>query len=147
MKQKPIAIIRLRLLAGKAAPSPILGQALGQYGINIMDFCKSFNLQTKNFRETIVIPTIITIFNSNSFDISIKTPTTTFLVKNIVGFTKGSSLPKLKNLDKFIVLKEIYHIALLRKFNRLMLHMSPKSLCKSILGTLKSIGLPVKKNF
>lgn len=56
---KPKATIRLTLLAGKAAPSPLLGQALGQYSINIMEFCKNFNNQTKNIKETVYVPTII----------------------------------------------------------------------------------------
>jgi large subunit ribosomal protein L11 len=144
MKLKPIATIRLKLLANKAAPSPILGQALGPYGINIMEFCKTFNNQTKNIKDTVLIPMTLTIFNHNSFEISIKTPTTTFLLKNIVGFTKGSSLPKKNNLNTFVLLKEIYHIALFKKSNRLMNHLSLQSICKTIIGSIKSMGLPIK---
>lgn len=144
MKKKPIAIIRLRLLANKAAPSPVLGQALGQYNINIMEFCKTFNTHTKNIKDTILIPTIVTIYSHNSFDLAIKTPSTTFLLKHIASFNLGSSLTKKKNLDKFVLLKEIYQIALFQKCNRLLNALSLKSICKTIIGSTKSIGLPIK---
>ena len=141
MKKKPIAIIRLRLLANKAVPSPILGQALGQYNINIMEFCKTFNTHTKNIKDTIIIPTIVTIYTHNSFDLSIKTPTTTFLLKHIASFNIGFSLPKKKNLEKFILLKEIFQIALFQKCNRALNNLHLKPICKSHIGTIKSIGL------
>ena len=212
--KKPIAIIRLKLLANKAAPSPILGQALGQYSINIMDFCKSFNNQTKNIKDTITIPINITIYNPNSFEIMLKTPSTSTLLKNIVvrrntlirssmkkssefvpveheGPLEGSSGDKKdllaqkdqnksitkkkdgtvekKTLSKSVkkssskgslstlgtegnypststgavLLKEIYHIALFKKSNRLMHHLPLNSICKSILGSIKSIGLTI----
>jgi large subunit ribosomal protein L11 len=144
MKKKPIAIIRLRLLANKAAPSPILGQALGQYNINIMEFCKTFNTHTKNIKDTILIPTIVTIYTHNSFDLSIKTPTTTFLLKHIASFNIGSSLTKKKNLEKFILLKEIFQIALFQKCNRLINRLPLKSICKTIIGSTKSMGLLIK---
>ena len=99
MNQKPIATIRLTLLANRAAPSPILGQALGQYGINIMDFCKKFNSLTKNIKEIVYVPTTITVFSSNLFEITIKTPTTCYLFKQVANITKGSPLPKKKNLE------------------------------------------------
>ena len=146
MNQKPIATIRLTLLANRAAPSPILGQALGQYGINIMDFCKKFNSLTKNIRETVYIPTSLTVYSPNHFEITIKTPTSCFLLKQGANITKGSPLPKKKNLDEaFIPLKEIYHLAILKRCDRLMNHLSLKAICKVLVGTTKSMGLALKE--
>ena len=144
MNQKPIATIRLTLLANRAAPSPILGQALGQYGINIMDFCKKFNSLTKNIKEIVYVPTSITVFSSNQFEITIKTPTTCYLFKQVANITKGSPLPKKKNLEEgFILLKEIYHLAIFKKCDRLLNHLNLHAICKTFIGTAKSMGLGV----
>lgn len=146
MNQKPVATIRLTLLANRAAPSPILGQALGQYGINIMDFCKKFNGLTKNIKETVYIPTSLTVYSPNHFEITIKTPTTCFFFKQVANITKGSPLPKKKNLDEaFILLKEIYHLAILKRCDRSMNHLSLKAICKALTGTARAMGLTVKE--
>ena len=145
MKKNPIAIVRLRLIANKAAPSPILGQTLGQYSINIMELCKTFNSQTKNIKDTVLVPTTVTIYNHNSFEISIKTPSTSYLLKHIANFNLGSALPKKKYLEKYILLKEIFQIALLQKCNKFLNHIPLKSICKSIIGSAKSMGLPIKR--
>ncbi len=148
MNQKPIATIRLTLLATRAAPSPILGQALGQYGINIMDFCKKFNNLTKNIKEIIYVPTYITVYSSNQFEITIKTPTTCYFFKQIANVSKGSSLPKKKNLEEgFISLKEIYHLAIFKKCDRLLNHLTLHAICKTFMGSAKSMGLVVSRGF
>ena len=144
MKKKPIATIRLTLPAGKATPSPILGQALGQYGINIMEFCKTFNNQTKNLKENIYIPTTITVYKRPPIEIKIKTPSTSSLLKRAAEITKGSSIPKLGNLaKKYILLQEIYHLAHLKKFDGLAGHQRSKAICKSLIGSARSMGLGV----
>jgi len=144
MEKKPIATIRPTLIAGKAAPSPLLGQALGQYGINIMEFCKNFNNQTKNLKEHVYIPTGIKIYNRDSFEVIVKTPSTTFLLKQTANITKGSSNTKKSNLEAFILLKEIYHTAILKKCDRILSDIGVKPLCRTILGTAKSMGLIYK---
>lgn len=144
-KGKPIAKIKLRLLANKAGPSPVLGQALSQYGINIMDFCKTFNNHTKNLKETLLVPVKITIYNSTSFDILIKTPSTSYILKNMIGFEKGSEKPKKILLKNAITRKEIYEIALLKKSNRELNKIPLRSICKSIIGSIKSMGLLLSK--
>ena len=147
--KKPIATIRLTLLANRAAPSPILGQALGQYGINIMEFCKLYNSKTSNIKDTIYIPTIVTIFSPTSFDIFIKTPTSTYLLKSVANISKGSSMTrrKQKNLsidtEGFILLHEIYEMAKLKKSTRLLNFIRLKSLCKTLIGSAKSMGLNI----
>jgi large subunit ribosomal protein L11 len=146
LRKKPLAKIRLTLLANRAAPSPILGQALGQYGINIMEFCKMFNKKTSNIKEQIHIPTYITIFSHNSFEVSTKTPSNTYLLKGIAKLSKGSAMTKKNNNNienAFILLQEIYEIATLKKSNRLMNHLSIKAICKTLIGSAKSMGLPV----
>lgn len=143
MNKKHIATIKLTLLANKAAPSPLLGQALGQYGINIMEFCKNFNNQTKNIKDNIYIPTIIYLYSRDNFKVIIKTPTTSFLVKHIANILKGSSMTK-KQQNGIIYLKEIYHLAIFKKCDRILNHLNVKSLCKTIIGSIKSMGITIK---
>lgn len=146
MKKKPIATIRLTLLANKAAPSPILGQALGQYGINIMEFCKTFNNKTKNIKENIYIPTTIIVYKTPPIEIKIKTPSTSFLLKKIAEITKGSSMTKKNNLEKkYILLQEIYHLAIFKKSDRSMYRLNADSVCKTLIGSAKSMGLRVRR--
>jgi large subunit ribosomal protein L11 len=95
-KAKQIATIRLTLLANRAAPSPILGQALGQYGLNIAGFCKSFNEKTKNIKEHVYIPTRVEVYrlhSQNSLEITIKSPSSTYLLKQTANLLKGSPHP------------------------------------------------------
>ncbi len=145
MNKKHIATIKLTLLANKAAPSPLLGQALGQYGINIMEFCKNFNNQTKNIKDNIYIPTIIYLYSRDNFKVIIKTPTTSFLVKHIANILKGSSMAK-KQQQGILYLKEIYHLAIFKKCDRILNHLNVQSLCKTIIGSIKSMGITIKKN-
>lgn len=143
--QKPVANIKLKLIANKAVPSTVLGQALGQYGIDIMQVCKIFNNQTCNLQEStfLQIPLKITIYNQKKFDIKIKTPSTSEIVKNTLGIKKASKLPKKVYVTSGIRLKEIYHIGLYKKSNQLMNHLRIKSICKTIIGTIKSLGIPI----
>lgn len=144
MEKKPIARIRLTLLANKAAPSSVLGQTLGQYKINIMEFCKLFNSQTKNIKEQVYIPTFIRIYSQNSFEITIKTPSTTYLLKQTANVTKGSSQPKKGWSKGAILLKEIYHLAIFKKCDQLMNHLESRSICKTLMASAKSMGIPVR---
>jgi large subunit ribosomal protein L11 len=144
MKKKAKAKIRLTLLANKAAPSPILGQALGQYGINIMEFCKNFNGKTKNIKENTLIPTKIMLYSKETYEIIIKTPTTTNIIKQITNIEKGSKMTKKENIEGYIKLKEIYHIAILKKCDKILNHIKIKEICKSIIGTVKSMGIGLR---
>jgi large subunit ribosomal protein L11 len=143
MKKKPIATIRLTLLANRAAPSPLLGQALGQYGINIMEFCKNFNNQTKMVCSQVYIPTHIYLYSRDSFQVIIKTPSTSYLIKQVANISKGSALAKKNNLEACIFLKEIYHLAIFKKCDRLLNHLSLKALCKTLIGSAKSMGIGI----
>lgn len=131
-------------MASKAAPSPLLGQALGQYGINIMEFCKNFNNQTKNIKEQVYIPVRVEIYNRERFEVSIKTPTTTYMIKQIANIAKGSASTKKKNIEAYIRLKEIYQLAILKKCERVLGDIGIKSICKSLIGTVKSMGIKIE---
>jgi len=93
MAKKEMAFIKLQIPAGKANPSPPVGPALGQQGVNIMEFCKSFNAKTQSMGDTIV-PVVITVYQDRSFSYITKTPPASVLLLKAAGLTKGSSNPK-----------------------------------------------------
>ena len=91
MAKKITGYIKLQVAAGAATPSPPIGPALGQRGVNIMEFCKAFNAQTANLEKGMPIPTIITVFADRSFSFVTKTPPATFLLKKAAGIKSGSA--------------------------------------------------------
>lgn len=93
MAKKIQAFIKLQIPAGKANPSPPVGPALGQHGVNIMDFCKAFNAQTQGIGDTI-IPVVITVYSDRSYSFITKTPPASVLLKKAAGVERGSSNPK-----------------------------------------------------
>ena len=92
MAKKVISVVKLQIPAGQANPSPPVGPALGQHGVNIMEFCKAFNAQTKN-QEGTIIPVVITIYADRSFSFVTKTPPAAVLLKKAAGIIKGSGEP------------------------------------------------------
>ena len=93
MAKKIIGYIKLQVPAGKANPSPPIGPALGQRGLNIMEFCKAFNAQTQGLEPGLPIPVVITAFADKSFTFIMKTPPATVLIKKAIGIQKGSAKP------------------------------------------------------
>ncbi|MCB1933800.1 50S ribosomal protein L11 [Accumulibacter sp.] len=93
MAKKIIGYIKLQVPAGKANPSPPIGPALGQRGLNIMEFCKAFNAQTQGMEPGLPIPVVITAFADKSFTFIMKTPPATVLIKKAIGLQKGSPKP------------------------------------------------------
>ncbi len=93
MAKKVMAYIKLQIAAGKANPSPPVGPALGQHGVNIMEFCKAFNAKTQSMGDTIV-PVVITVYQDRSFSYITKTPPAAVLLLKAAGIQKGSSNPK-----------------------------------------------------
>ena len=93
MAKKIVGFIKLQVPAGKANPSPPVGPALGQHGVNIMDFCKAFNAQTQSAGDTI-IPVVITVYSDRSYSFITKTPPASVLLKKAAGLERGSSNPK-----------------------------------------------------
>jgi len=98
--KKIIGIIKLQVPAGKANPSPPIGPALGQRGLNIMEFCKAFNAQTQKLEPGLPIPVVITAFADKSFTFIMKTPPATILIKKAAGIEKGSKIPHMDKVGK-----------------------------------------------
>ena len=139
MAKKVIAQIKLQVEAGKANPSPPIGPALGQHGVNIMDFCKAFNARTANDGGTLV-PVVITVFFDITFKFITKTPPASFLIKKAAKLKKGSGDPLREKVGK-INRGQVEEIANLK-----MKDLNANDLdaaCKIIAGTARSMGIDV----
>jgi large subunit ribosomal protein L11 len=110
MAKKVVGYIKLQVPAGKANPSPPIGPALGQRGLNIMEFCKAFNAQTQKMEPGLPLPVVITAFSDKSFTFIVKTPPTTVLIKKAAGVEKGSQKPHTDKVGK-ITRKQCEEIA------------------------------------
>jgi large subunit ribosomal protein L11 len=100
MAKKIVGFIKLQIPAGKANPSPPIGPALGQRGLNIMEFCKAFNAQTQGMEPGLVLPVVITAFADKSFTFILKTPPATVLIKKALKLDKGSPRPNAQKVGK-----------------------------------------------
>ncbi|MBB3048984.1 large subunit ribosomal protein L11 [Litorivivens lipolytica] len=100
MAKKVQAYIKLQVAAGSANPSPPVGPALGQHGVNIMEFCKAFNAETQEFEKGMPIPVVITVYSDRSFTFVKKTPPAAFLLKKAAGIKKGSGTPNTNKVGK-----------------------------------------------
>ncbi|WMC20221.1 MAG: 50S ribosomal protein L11 [Enterobacteriaceae bacterium PSpyr] len=141
MIKKINSFLKLQVLAGMANPTPPVGPALGQKGINIMDFCKKFNNMTNKFEKGTPIPVIITVYSDKSYKFIIKTPPTAFLLKKSAGIKLGSKKPN-KDIIGNITYSKIKKIAKIKSID--MTGSNIKAISKSIIGTAISIGLTVK---
>lgn len=137
------AQIKLQVKAGLANPSPPIGPALGQHGVNIMDFCKKFNAETMNMEKGMPIPVILTIYTDKTFVFIKKTPTTSFLLKKISKITLGSSEPSKKIIGNLTIsqIKEVAKI----KMTDLTARNINKAI-KIISGTAKTMGFKIIKD-
>jgi large subunit ribosomal protein L11 len=100
MAKKVVAYVKLQVPAGQANPSPPVGPALGQHGLNIMEFCKAFNAETQSMEQGLPIPVIITVYSDKSFTFIRKTPPASFLLCKAAGIDKGSSTPHSNKVGK-----------------------------------------------
>jgi large subunit ribosomal protein L11 len=139
MAKKLLANVKVQIPAGKANPAPPIGPALGQHGVNIMDFCKAFNAKTQGLGDT-VVPTIISIYEDRSFTFETKSPPASVLLKKAANFSKGSSVPNKEKVGtvKWSQLKEIAGIkkADLNAYDL-------EAGAKIIAGSARSMGLEV----
>jgi large subunit ribosomal protein L11 len=110
MAKKIVGFIKLQVPAGKANPAPPVGPALGQRGLNIMEFCKAFNAQTQKLEPGLPLPVVITAFSDKSFTFVIKTPPTTVLIKKAAGIESGSPRPHTDKVGR-ITRKQVEEIA------------------------------------
>lgn len=100
MAKKVEAYIKLQVPAGQANPSPPVGPALGQHGVNIMEFCKAFNAQTQNLEPGAPVPVVISVYSDRSFTFDMKTPPAAFLLRKAAGIQKGSGRPNTEKVGK-----------------------------------------------
>ena len=136
MAKEISSFIKLQIPAGKANPSPPIGPALGQHGVNIMDFCKAFNAQTQG--QDTIIPVVITVFNDRSFTFITKTPPVPVLIKQALKLDKGSSTPNIEKVGT-LTREQIEGIAK-QKMPDLNCY-SLEAAVKSVAGTARSMGV------
>jgi len=132
--------IKLQVEAGKANPSPPIGPALGQHGVNIMDFCKAFNARTAN-DEGLIIPVVITVYQDRSFTFITKTPPASVLLKKAAQIAKGAGDPKRDRVGK-VTQGQVEEIAKMK-----MIDLNANDLegaCQIIKGTARSMGIEVE---
>ena len=139
MAKKVMAQIKLQVPAGKANPSPPIGPALGQHGVNIMDFCKAFNARTANDAGSI-IPVVITVFQDRTFSFITKTPPASMLLRKAANIDKGSGVPNREKVGK------VTHAQLVEIANVKMEDLNAVDVdaaVKIIAGTARSMGIEV----
>jgi large subunit ribosomal protein L11 len=140
MAKKVVGFIKLQVPAGKANPSPPIGPALGQRGLNIMEFCKAFNAQTQGMEPGMPIPVVITAYADRSFTFKMSSPPNSYFLMKAAGIQKGSQTPGKGTVGK-VTMKQIREIAAKK-----MADLNAKDLegaCRMIAGSARSMGLEV----
>ena len=139
MAKKEMSQIKLQIPAGRATPSPPVGPALGQHGVNIMEFCKSFNAQTQG-QDDLIIPVVITVYQDRSFTYITKTPPAAVLIKKELRLEKGSGEPN-KNIVGSITQAQLESIARIKMID--MNCYDVESAKRVVAGTARSMGVEV----
>jgi large subunit ribosomal protein L11 len=139
MAKKITGYIKLQIPAGKATPAPPVGPALGQHGVNIMEFCKTFNARTAK-DDGLIIPVVITVFSDRTFTFVTKTPPAAILLLRAAGIPKGSGVPNKTKLGK-VTRKQVEEIARLKMPD--LNAASVEAAMKTIEGTARSMGMEV----
>ena len=140
MAKKVVGLIKLQVPAGKANPSPPIGPALGQRGLNIMEFCKAFNAQTQNLEPGMPIPVVITAYGDRSFTFVTKTPPASFFLKKAAGIEKGSQTTGKGSVGQ-VTMAQIREIAE-KKMQDLNAN-DVDAACRMVIGSARSMGLDV----
>lgn len=141
MAKKIDAYIKLQIPAGKANPSPPVGPALGQRGVNIMEFCKAFNAATQNLEPGLATPVVITVYSDRSFTFITKTPPASVLLKKAAGIQSGSSNPNTKKVAK-LNRAQLEEIAKIKEPD--ITAGSLAAAVRTIAGTARSMGIEVE---
>lgn len=142
MAKKVTAYIKLQVAAGSANPAPPVGPALGQHGVNIMEFCKAFNAQTQKMEKGSPVPVIITVYQDKSFTFVIKTPPASFLIKKAVGLQTASHKPG-KDIVGKITHAQLLEIAKAKEPD--MTGADLEASARTIGGTARSMGITVEE--
>ena len=141
MAKKVVGIIKLHVPAGKANPSPPIGPALGQRGLNIMEFCKAFNAATQNLEPGMPIPVVITAFGDRSFTFVTKSPPNSYFLKKAAGIEKGSQTTGKGSAVGRVTMAQIREIA-----EQKMQDLNAKDIdgaCRMLIGSARSMGLDI----
>ena len=141
MAKKIVGLIKLQIPAGKANPSPPVGPALGQRGLNIMEFCKAFNAQTSSMEPGLKLPVVITAFADKSFTFILKSPPATVLIKRAIKLDKGSSKPNADKVGK-ITRAQLEEIAKIKTKDLTGADLDAQ--VRTIAGTARSMGVTVE---
>ncbi len=140
MAKKVVAEVKLQIPAGQANPSPPVGPALGQRGVNIMEFCKAFNARTQS-QQGLIIPVIVTVYADRSFTFVTKTPPASVLLKRAAGIEKGSGEPNKKEVGK-VTRKQVREIAELKLPD--LTAGDLEAAIRTVEGTAKSMGIRIE---
>jgi large subunit ribosomal protein L11 len=141
MAKKVQGYIKLQVPAGAANPSPPIGPALGQQGVNIMEFCKQFNAQTAKLEKGLPIPTIITVYSDRSFTFIMKTPPASVLIRKAIGIEKGSGTPNTAKVGK-ITRQQLEEIAKVKQPDLTAAGLD--AAVRTIAGSARSMGVDVE---
>ena len=141
MAKKIAGYIKLQVKAGEANPSPPIGPALGQRGVNIMEFCKAFNAATQNVEKGLPLPVVITVYADKSFTFITKTPPATVLIKKAIGLGKGSPKPNTQKVGK-ITRAQLLDVAKLKEPD--LTAADEDAAIRTIAGSARSMGLDVE---
>jgi large subunit ribosomal protein L11 len=141
MAKKVTAYIKLQVAAGKANPSPPVGPALGQHGVNIMEFCKTFNAETQGVEPGLPIPVVITVYSDRSFTFVMKTPPAAVLLLKAVGIPKGSGTPNSKKVGT-VTRAQLEEIAKQKDPDLTAANLD--AAVRTIAGSARSMGLNVE---
>lgn len=136
--KKISTFIKLQVPAGKANPSPPVGPALGQHGLNIMEFCKAFNAKTQNTEEGLPVPVIISVYTDKTFSFETKTPPASYLLKKAAGVESGSGTPNTDKIGK-VTRAQLEEIA--RSKEPDLTAMDLDAAVRTIAGTARSMGI------
>jgi len=141
MAKKVLAYIKLQVPAGQANPSPPVGPALGQHGVNIMEFCKAFNAKTQSMENGMPIPVVITVYADRSFSFITKTPPASVLLRKAAGIPKGSGEPNTNKVGK-VNREQLEEIAKMKDPDLTAADMD--AAVRTIAGSARSMGIEVK---
>ena len=138
MAKKVSRYLKLQVPAGQANPSPPVGPALGQAGLNIMEFCKAFNAATQSVEQGMPIPVVITVYNDKSFTFVTKTPPASVLLKKLVGIKSGSAVPNIKKVGK-VTRAQLEEIAKMKEPDLTAADLD--AAVRTIAGSARSMGI------
>lgn len=146
LKMSFVRSVRLRVPAGSAKPGPAIGQALGPLGINMAQFCKDFNEKSETmYKKDTPLRVELRAMSDRTFTFNVRSPPTSWLVRQAAGVTKGPTSPNSTRPSGYITPEAVYHIAVMKQADDNRWHLPLEGIARSVIGTAKSIGILVKE--